>query len=152
MPAVIPARSLPKSMYLHTSTGVEDEDWTADEEDLGTRNVRDAMMYEAATRSRVELSLGHASIKTYIDGGLAMWPTPNMHTLTSLSSLHAGTSTPDSFLPPSSPTGCHPTFGLHHYSIDKNVTHGTISPHAYTPPHGKASGAETTSTTAWSSC
>ena len=69
MPAVIPARSLPKSMYLHTSTGVEDEDWTADEEGLETRHVRAAMVYEehtAAARSRMELSLESASTRTTI--------------------------------------------------------------------------------------
>ena len=62
-----------------------------------------------------------------------MWPKSDMSTTTSIPVLSAGTSIPYSFRPPSSPTGCHSTFGLHHYSIDKNVTYGTISPHAYNP-------------------
>jgi hypothetical protein len=49
--------------------GVEDEDWTADEEGLETRHVRAAMVYEehtAAARSRMELSLESASTRTTI--------------------------------------------------------------------------------------
>jgi hypothetical protein len=68
-----------------------------------------------------------------IDGDLRIWPKSDMSTTTSIPVLSAGTSIPYSFRPPSSPTGCHSTFGLHHYSIDKNVTYGTISPHAYNP-------------------
>jgi hypothetical protein len=116
--------------------GVRDEDWNADDDGLGSRHVRAAMMYEgsaAAAQSRMELTLGHTSTKTPIGGDLGMWPISDMSASTSISRVSAGTSIPDSFRPSSTPADCHPTFGLHHHSIDKTVTYGTISPNATTP-------------------
>jgi hypothetical protein len=116
--------------------GVKDEDWNADDDDLGSRHVRAAMMYEestAAAQSRMELTLGHTSTKTPIGGDLGMWPISDMSASTSIPRVSAGTSIPDSFRPSSTPADCHPTFGLHHHSVDKTVTYGTISPNATTP-------------------
>ena len=111
--------------------GVKVEEWDADGED-----VRAAVMYEedtAAAQSRMELSIGHASTRTPAAGDLGMWPTPDRSASTSMSSLPAGTSIPDSCRPSSTSTDCDPTFSLHHHSIDKTVTYGTMSPEAYTP-------------------
>jgi hypothetical protein len=110
--------------------GVADNDWNGSEKDQGFGRARAAVMYEEsspAVQTRVELSLGH---NTPVGGDLAMWPTPDMSAMTS---LPAGTSIPDSFRPSNTPTGCHPTFTLHHLGIDKTVTYGTMSPKSYTP-------------------
>jgi hypothetical protein len=138
--------------------GVKDEDWNADDDDLGSRHVRAAMMCEestAAAQSRMELTLGHTSTNTPIGGDFGMWPISDMSASTSIPRVSAGTSIPDSFdhqapqqivIPPLASI----TTALTRLSHTEQYRR--TQPHPVLRSHGKASGAETTFTTAWSSC
>lgn len=132
--------------------GVADNDWNESEKDQGFGRARAAVMYEESSpagQTRVELSLGH---NTPVGGDLAMWPTPDMSAMTS---LPAGTSIPGSFRPSNTPTGCHPTLHFITSALTRpSPTEQCLRNHTHPVPkdHGRESGAETTSTMAWSSC